>query len=139
MPAQGPGARHTAVATKQCLHGQIVTEDNFVGSAFKVKQMPVHTAPGAAALRTIEVGEIFEIEIGGVQEAAAAAGIAAAAVGDKIWIHPADNTLIRTGAVDGDIPVGIVDEINVIPTPDIVKINTNAIAAFFSALIVDNT
>lgn len=130
MPEQGPGARHTAVATKQCTHGQIVEEKGFVGTAFKVKQMPVHTAPGAAALSTIEIGEVFEIEIGGVQVAPVSGSLASAAIGDLIYIVPATNALKRTGAAEDDLPVGVVSEIDTIPSVDRAKINTNAWQAF---------
>jgi hypothetical protein len=91
MPYEGVGARHTAICTKECQHGAIVTEDGFVGSAFKVTQPDRFTRP--SAYPTIAVEEEFEIQLGGVHEANLSGGIATADIGDKVFIDPADNTL----------------------------------------------
>lgn len=127
MPYEAPGARHTAIATKECVHGQIVEEDGFVGSAFKVTQPDRFTRP--ADYPTIEVGEEFEIQLGGIHEAEAAGAIAAAGVDDRIWIDPADNSL-EVASAAGRLPVGVVTEVDAGRTPDVLRINSNAWQAF---------
>lgn len=128
MPYEGLGARHTAVATKACVHGQLVEEDGFVGAAFKVEQVDRFVRPADAD--NIEIGEEFEIQLGGVHEAPAAGNLAAAAVGDDVYINGANNTLGLaaqglTGAAltAGWLPVGKVTEVDVSRTPDVLRIN----------------
>lgn len=127
MAHNAPGARHTAVATKACVHGQIVIEDGFVGTAFKVAQPDRFVRPADA--RDIAVDEEFEIIVGGIHEANAAGAIAGADVGDRIWIDPADNSL-EVASAAGRIPVGVVDELDLSRAPDVLKINSNAWNAF---------
>lgn len=129
MPYEGLGARHTAVATKVCKHGDLVVEDDFVGTAFKVEQLGRFVDPLTAAATQIDVGEEFEIQLGGVHEVAASGAVAAAAVGDPIWIDPTDNSLeVATGV--GYLPVGVVTEVDASRTPDVLRINSNAWQAF---------
>lgn len=127
MAHNAPGARHTAVATKACVHGQIVEEDGFVGTAFKVAQVDRFVRPADA--RDIAIGEEFEILVGGIHEANAAGAIAAAGVDDLIWIDPADNSL-EVAVANGRLPVGVVTEVDLSRTPDVLKINGNALNAF---------
>lgn len=127
MPYQAPGARHEAIATKECEHGQIVVEDNFVGTAFKSDQVDRWTKPADAT--TIAEDEVFEIQLGGIHEAPATGGLASAAVGDLIWIDPATNALDDAEA-DGLLPVGVVDSIDTLRAPDVVRINGSALNAF---------
>lgn len=129
MSYNAPGARHTAIATKACVHGQIVTEDGFVGTAFKVAQVDRFTRPADA--RDIAEDEEFEILVGGIHEANAAGAIAALAVGDEVWIDPADNSLEAASAA-GLLPVGIVTEVDTSRTPDVLRINGNALNAFLA-------
>jgi hypothetical protein len=127
MPYEGVGARHTAVATKECRHGQIVTEDGFVGSAFKVTQPDRFVRPADA--QDIAIGEEFEIQIGGVHEVALVAPFEAADVGDQIWIDPTDNSLDdATGA--GYLPLGVITEVDASRTPEVARVNSNAWQAF---------
>lgn len=131
MPYQGPGARSTQTATKLCVHGSIVIEHKVVGTAFKVSQMGRYVDPVSAAATQIQIGDVFEIEVGGVLEAPAAAGVATAAIGDLIWITPATNALkLAAGTATGDIPVGVVQEIDTIRNPDVLRIQTEAWQAF---------
>lgn len=127
MPYEAPGARHTAIATKACRHGQIVVEDGFVGSAFKTEQVDRFTLPADA--QDIAIGEEFEIQVGGVHEAPLAGAVAALDVGDKVFIDTTDNSLeVAAGA--NLLPVGLIDEVDTSRTPDVARINSNAWAAF---------
>lgn len=130
MPYEGLGARHTAPATKACVHGQIITEEGFVGSAFKVTQVDRFTRPEDAA--DIPIGEELEIQLGGVHEAPATGGLATAAVGDDIYIVAATNALelaaaaLTAGALEaGKLPVGKVTEVDASRSPDVLRINAN--------------
>jgi hypothetical protein len=92
MPYEGLGARHTATATKACVHGQIVEEDGFVGAAFKVAQLDRFVRPEDG--QAIAVDEQFEIQLGGVHEAPLSGALAYADVRDKVYISTADNSLV---------------------------------------------
>lgn len=128
MPYEGLGLRHTAVCTKDCVHGQIVEEDGFVGAAFKVEQPDRFTRPEDANQILAADDEIFEIQLGGEHEADRAGDLNAAAVGDNVYIDSADNALgleaqALTGAVlnAGWLPVGKITEVDA--TRDVVLIN----------------
>lgn len=135
MPYQAPGARHTVpAATKACVHGQIVTEDGFVGAAFKSEQVDRWTRPGTAAgqAQHIPVGQEFELMLGGILEAPASGDLADAVVGTDVYITIADNVLtdaavaLTTGTIEaGYRKVGKVTEIDVSRTPDVLRINAN--------------
>lgn len=127
MPYNAKGGRHTAICTKACVHGQLVEEDGFVGSAFKVTQPNRFVTPANYA--NIAIGEEFEIQLGGIHEAPAAGAVAAAGVDDRIWIDPTDNSL-EIAVAAGRIPVGVVTEVDVSRTPDVLRINSNAWQAF---------
>lgn len=128
MPANREGDRHTAIATKACVHGQIVTENGFVGTAFKVEQIDRWTRPEDGA--DIAIGEEFEIMIGGVHEAKVTeGGMASAVEGDRIWIAPATNALDDASSA-GALPVGVVDEVDASRNPDVCLINSEAWQAF---------
>lgn len=96
MPYHGLGARHDAVATKACVHGQIVTEDRQVGAAFKNTQLGAFVDPQLSAAQQIAIGETFTMLLGGKLEAQRAGSVATAVVGDRIWIAADDNSLILT-------------------------------------------
>lgn len=130
MPYEGLGARHTTVATKVCKHGQIVTEDGFVGSAFKVKQIGRYADPTAATIQDIQIGDPLEIQIGGVCEAPASGNLAAAAKGNDVYINTTNNTLglaaqgLTTGNLNaGWLPVGKITEIDSTRTVPVCRIN----------------
>lgn len=132
MPYEGLGARHTTVATKACKHGQIVAEDGFCGEAFKVAQIGRFVDPTSATIQDIAIGEPMEIQLNGVHEAAASGNLAAAAVGNDVYINTANNTLglaaqgITTGNLNaGWLPVGKVTEVDTSRTPAVVRINGN--------------
>lgn len=128
MPYEGLGLRHTAECTKECVHGQIVEEDGFVGSAFKVDQPDRFVRPEDAT--TIAVGTDLEIQLGGVHEADRDGNLAAADVSDDVYIDSDDNTLGLaaqglTGSVlnAGWLKVGKVTEVDLVL--DKVLINAN--------------
>lgn len=123
MPYEGLGVRHTATATKACAHGQIVVEDNFVGTAFKAEQVDRWTRPSDA--QDIDVGEEFEVQVGGVHEAPLAGAIAALDVGDPVFIDETDNSLEAAGGA-GLLPVGLITEVDASRTPEVARINSNA-------------
>lgn len=122
MPYEGLGARHTAVATKACTHGQIVVEDGFVGSAFKTEQVDRFTRPADA--QAIAIAEEFEIQLGGVHEAPLSGAIAALGVGDAVYITEADNSLVAAAGA-GIVPVGRITEVDTSRNPDVARINSN--------------
>jgi hypothetical protein len=132
MPYEGLGARHTTVATKVCKHGQVVAEDGFVGSAFKVTQISRFVDPTGATIQDIQIGEPVEIQLNGVHEAPASGNLAAAAVGNDVYINTANNTLglaaqgITTGNLNaGWLPVGKITEIDNTRSPAVCRINGN--------------
>lgn len=127
MPYEAPGRRHSAVATKQCVHGAIVVEDNVVGSAFKVEQLAWNIT--GSATQQIDVGEEFEIQVGGIHETTLEGDIATADVGSLIFIAEDDNGLTTTSA-EGLLPVGVVTALDESRTPAAVRINSNAWNAF---------
>jgi hypothetical protein len=134
MPYEAPGARHSAVATKACAHGQIVVEDGIVGTAFKTEQIgrfvdPSAVTGGVLTARHIPVDESFEIQVGGIHEAPLAGALAGADVGDRVWIDPTDNSL-EVASAAGRLPVGVISEVDATRTPDVARINSNAWSAF---------
>jgi hypothetical protein len=127
MPYQGVGARHVVPASpahKACVHGQIVTEQGFVGAAFKTAQPAWNVLPAAAD--DIATTEEFVIQLGGTLEAPVTGGMASAAVGDGVYIDPANNALTRvvTGGATR-LRVGRITEIDVSRTPNVARINAN--------------
>lgn len=135
MPYEGLGARHTATATKVCKHGQVVVEDGFVGSAFKVTQISRFVDPTSATVQDIQIGDPLEIQLGGIHEAPASGNLAAAAVGNDVYIQTANNTLglaaqgLTTGNLNaGWLPVGKITEVDVSRTPAVCRINSNSAA-----------
>jgi hypothetical protein len=131
MPYEAPGARHeVAAGTKACVHGQIVEEEGFVGSAFKTDQPDRFVRPADAA--DIAVGENFEIQLGGIHEAPATGALAAAGVGDDVYITVADNVLVlaatalTAGALEAPYrKVGKITEVDASRTPEVLRINAN--------------
>lgn len=123
MPANTPGARHTAVATKVCRHGQLVTEDGFVGSAFKTAQSDRWVKPADAA--NIAIGETFDIITTGTHEAPITGPLAAAAKGTTVFIVPATNVL-ATASATGSLYCGRVTKIDSAAGPTVAVINPAA-------------
>ena len=116
---------------RRAAHGQIVSENGFVGAAFKTKQVTWQTLPAAAD--DIAVDEEFVMELGGILEAPMTGNLAAVAVGNAVYIRTTDNVLqlaaqALTAAVlnAATLPVGVVTEIDVTRTPDVARINANA-------------
>jgi hypothetical protein len=135
MPYEGPGRRHDAVATKDCVHGQIVVENNVVGTAFKNEQLSRWVNPadvdtnGRLLTQLIDASanEDFTIMVGGIHEAPRTGTLNAVDVGGKVWIDPADNSL-EVAVAAGRLPVGVVTEVDT--ARDVVLINSNAWQAF---------
>lgn len=132
MPYEGIGKRHTVDGVaKACKHGQIISEDGFIGTAFKITQIGRFVNPSSAAAQDIVVGEDCELQLGGIAEAPASGNLATAAVGSAIYIDTATNTLgltaqaITTGNAlnAGWLPVGKVTEIDASRNPDVLRIN----------------
>lgn len=127
MPYTAEGERHSAVATKACAHGQLVVENNMVGTAFKVTQPDRFTTP--AAYPAIAIGDPMELLVGGIHEVPVVAPYAAAVEGSRLWINPATNA-IDDAVATGWIPVGVIDEIDTSRTPAVARVNSNAWQAF---------
>lgn len=132
MPAEGLGLRHDCLATKQCKHGQIVTEQGFVGAAFDQEQMSRYVDPTSAAATNIEIGDDMTIQLGGTHEAPCTGNLAAVAVGNDVYIQASSNTLglaaqaLTTGNLNaGWLPVGKVTSIDLVRNPDVAIINAN--------------
>jgi hypothetical protein len=133
MPRSDLGVRVPIVAaTKKVAHGLPTTEKNFVGWAFKTKQAGAFIDPTNALLHTIEVGESFVIAIGGSHEVPISATKGNApvgtAVGDLLWILPADNTISKGAGEAGQLPLGVVEEVDA--ARGVALVNTNARNAF---------
>ena len=129
MPTMQPGKTHTVYggATKPCRHGQIVTEDGFVGVAFKTMQVDRFTRPEDAA--KIAADEVFDIHINDGIEAPLNGPLASADVGTKVYIDPATNTL-ATAKAAGLLPVGLVDSVDESRAVPVALIYTKAWQAF---------
>jgi hypothetical protein len=100
MPYSRPGyMKYVAAATKAVVHGDPCVELNFVGVAVKQKKPSSGAASGTAAQKTVAIGEPFAIIAKGVvQVPNTGAGVAAANVGDPIYIIPASNLLTTTAS-----------------------------------------
>jgi hypothetical protein len=131
MPYEGLGSRHTVTGThKACTHGQVVSENGFVGSAFKTTQIGRYVDPVSGSPQAIGTTEVFEMQLGGVHEAPASGNLSAAAVGNAVYIDSANNTLglaaqglTGTALNAGWLPVGIITEVDATRTPTILRIN----------------
>lgn len=138
MPYQTPGLRYVVPGSpshKACSHGQIVTENGLVGSAFKTKQATWNTLPAAAD--DIAVDEEFVLELMGIQEAPMTGDLADVALSgakSEVYIRVADNVLFEgstAATVFGTAPVlaagilkvGKVVEIDTSRNPDVCRIH----------------
>lgn len=113
MPSEGPGRRYDAIATKAAVHGAPVVELNHAGQAAKSAQavpMAVSVA-NATIAQQIAVGEEFVIMLDGVHEFANSYLPASGAVGDQLWINPANNALARASSA-GFVKFGVIDWID---------------------------
>lgn len=130
MSYSAPGERVEVEVERACVHGQIIVCDSKVGRINKVGQLDRFVRPESAEATAMEVGEVGTLVIIGIVETPAADALAAAVKGDLIYIDPTDDTLKRNAGAEGDLPVGVVDEVDVTRTPDVVRINLNAWQAF---------
>jgi hypothetical protein len=129
MPYDAPGERDEVVAVRELAHGAPCVVGNQVGFAAKVTQLDRFTAPTSDEATTIEVGEVFVLFTNGVHEIALEAPFAAAAVGAKLWIDPDDDS-VDDVAAEGDLPLGVIVEVDAARTPDVARVNLNAWQAF---------
>lgn len=98
MPAEGPGRRFSAIATKAGIHNHPAVELNHAGVAAKSAQPPA-AAPSTAnaeAATHIAIGEEFVIMLDGVHDIDRTLLPEGAEVGERLWINPADNKLLLT-------------------------------------------
>lgn len=99
MPYEAPGIRHVATAAGAAFpvtHGDPVIMNGFPGIAFKNAQLGRFQDPTAAAATQIAVGEVFDIQLGGIHEVRAArltGGIGAFPVGTTAFIIDATGML----------------------------------------------
>lgn len=118
------------------MHGVICEENGFIGTAFKTAQLGRFDNPTALASTQVQVGEPFEIQLGGVHEAVRTGNLAAADVGTDIYIQVSNNTLCVAAqalATAGAGPalnagfkkVGKVTARDVTRTPQVLRINAN--------------
>lgn len=105
MPEVRPGQVHYAVCSKVggVTHGQVTTEDGFVGQAIKQQAAPAGTGLGAAAITLIAQNENFIIQIKGRIYIANTSnglvgGIALTATkGATVYYNTATNLLVLAG------------------------------------------
>lgn len=130
MSFEGRGTRIDRVATKTTQHGTPCVEGKMVGFANKIKQAGRYDAPTATSIKEIAIGEKFEMMCGGVHELVVGNGTAsvpaATAAGDRLFIKPADNVVVRTTGATGDYPLGVVVSIDSTRTPAVAKIHCDA-------------
>lgn len=98
-----PGEVAYVTFTKACNHGDLVTEQGFVGVAVK-QQTPAADAPRATRAQ-IGIGEAGLLLISKVAEVPATGALASPTKGTLVYIATADNTLATT-AGSGKVPAG---------------------------------
>lgn len=130
------GVRVERIASKDLVHGQAVVEGGIVGWASKSTPLGRYVDPASAGVAKIVTGETYVLFLGGKHELALtnATGFAptGTVVKDLLWIDPDDNKVKRGGAAAaGDFPLGVVEEVDAVRTPDAVMVNANAWNAFF--------
>lgn len=98
-----PGHVAYVVAGVQLNHGDIASDNGFVGEAVKQK---IPAADAARANRAIiAAGEAYVLLITGVVEAPLAGPLSAVAKGDLVWVTDATNVLV-TAAGSGKTVLG---------------------------------
>ena len=126
----GPGERVEVVAVREVAHGApCVIPEGLVGFAAKIDQLDRFTRPTDPEATTIAVGELFQLFLTGVHELELVAPFAAADVGTRLWIDPDDDS-VDDAATTGDIPLGVVQEIDTARTPDVARVNLNCWQGF---------
>lgn len=127
-----PGARVEKVAVRAFETGSAVVVDNQVGFGVKVKQLDRFTAPTADEATEVAIGETFTLFVKGVHELEISGALAGAEEGDLIYIDPDDDSLaLDTGAV-GDLPLGVIQQIDTSRTPDVARVNIDTLHAFLA-------
>lgn len=126
-----PGKRVKRTATKSFVTNSPVVELNTVGWGTKVAQLNRFVDPSTSAAKTVQIGEVFTLDTGGIHELALTGGLSGAAVGDKLWIKVSDNTVHLAGtAAAGDLPLGVVDEVDASRSPAVARVNMETLQSF---------
>lgn len=129
-----PSDRVTLFADHDLEHGVPAVVAGLVGFPAKVGQPDRFTRPTDASITAIPEDEQFVHFVGGVHEIELTGGLAAIAVGEKLYIDPADDTVRKEADVTtDDVPLGIVQEIDTSRTPDVGRVNIDAWQAFLPA------
>lgn len=135
MALREPGQNINRTASKDVTINTPVVEKGLVGWVTqRVGELGRFVDPSdAAAVATIATGEDYTLAIDGTHDLALSGGISGAVVGEKLWIHPADNTVHLAGtAAAGDLPLGIVESIDAARTPHVAKVNLNDLRSFLA-------
>ena len=129
MAYTGPGERVQRTAVRVFTSNSPVVVNGVPGWGAKVAQLDRFVNPASAAATQVQIGEAFTHFVVGVHELPAAGLVAGAVVGSKIWIDPDDDVVKLTPAA-GDLPLGVVDEIDASRTPAVLRVNMNERWAF---------
>lgn len=126
-----PGKRVERVAVRVFQSGAPVVVNGVPGFGVKATGIGRYVDPTTSAATEVEVGEHFTHFVKGCHPIALAGGIAAAVVGSKLWIDPDDDTVrLHADRTAGDLPLGVVDEIDAARTPDVAYVNMEELHAF---------
>jgi len=128
----GPGERVEVTAVRVLESGAPCVVDNLVGFGAKVQERPRYTDPTSAAATQIAVGELFTLFVTGIHELPLEGAVAAGAVGDLVFIDPSDDSLALDAGATGDLPLGVIVEVDASRTPDVGRVNLNQLAAFMA-------
>lgn len=107
----GEGRTHYCVAAQTILHAAPATQNGFVGTAVKMVPAPGGTGLGSTLITTIQVGELYHIELLGdryLTNSKQEGGTFA--VGDAVYIRASDNLLTATSS--SNLKYGRVSEID---------------------------
>jgi hypothetical protein len=132
MPKDAPGHAFPVIADRDIQSGRPAVIKNFVGWVAKTSQPDRFVRPDDPAITLIEAGEECVIYVGGAHDLPIVAPFAAAGVGAKLWINPA-NDAVDDAATAGWLPLGVIQDIDTRRTPDVALVNTDALNAFMAA------
>lgn len=127
----GPGERVDAVAVRALTHGDPCVIGGLVGFAAKNEGLGRYDDPSDAGVRDIAIGEVFQLFLTGVHELPLTGGVAAGAVGGLLYIDPDDDSVaLAADVATGDLPLGVIQEIDASRAPDVARVNLNTWQAF---------
>src|SRR4051794_24550959 len=94
MPYVGPGNQHTIpVTARDHVHGAAAFEDNMAGVIEKVGNLGAFVDPASAAATLIAAGSEAELTVTGIVEVPRTGNLAAAVIGNDIYIRGTDDVL----------------------------------------------